>query len=195
MKLAIFDFDGTITTKDSFEDFIFYCHGLPKTFLGMTALAPVLILYILKLWPNWKAKQRVFARFYQGWEETAFKTVAAKYASEKLSALLRPAAMERLQWHKEQGHKIVIVSASFEAYLQTWCARHGFDLLGTLVEIKNGKVTGQFASKNCHGVEKIERLKACYRLEDFEYIYAYGDTKGDLPLATIANDFQYKPFR
>lgn len=195
MKLAIFDFDGTITTRDSFTDFIFYCHGAPKTVLGMLTLTPVLILYVLKLWPNWKAKQKVFARFYQGWEETVFNATAARYADEKLSTLLRPAAMERLKWHKEQGHKIVIVSASFEAYLKPWCERHGFDLLGTLVEVIEGRITGQFASKNCHGVEKIERLKACYQLEDFEYIYAYGDSRGDLPLATIANDFQYKPFR
>lgn len=195
MHLAIFDFDGTVTTRDSFTDFIFYSRGLLRTFLGILAVSPALILYVLKVMPNWKAKQKVFAHFYKGWKQERFEAAALRYAQKRLSAIVRPAALERLHWHQGKGHRIVIVSASFENYLKPWCGRYGFDLLATRLEVKDGVLTGRFASKNCYGEEKVKRLKEAYRLEDFELIYAYGDSAGDHALAEIADEFHYRPFR
>lgn len=194
MRLAIFDFDGTITTKDSFADFIFYSHGTPKTLLGILVVSPILVLYVLKIMPNWKAKQKVFAYFYKGWEKKDFEAAAERYIRERLPHIIRPAALKRLEWHKKEGHRIVIVSASFENYLKHWCEAFGFELLATKVEIKDGTLTGQFASKNCFGEEKVERLKETYDLNDFEFIYAYGDSKGDMALAKISDEFHYRPF-
>lgn len=195
MNLAIFDFDGTISNKDSFEDFIFYTHGVSRTAWGVLLNSPILIAYLLKLVPNWQAKEKMFAHFYRGWEVAQFDTLAKKHANQRLPKILRPAALKKLAWHKQQGHKIVVVSASFESYLNVWCRAEGLDLLATQVEVIDGKLTGKFASKNCYGDEKVHRIKAAYDLKDFQYIYAYGDSRGDLPLKTIANEFHYKPFR
>lgn len=195
MKLAIFDFDGTVSVKDSFEDFILYSQGFPKTLLGVFVVSPILILYVLRLIPNWKAKQKVFAYFYQGWDTERFDAAAVHYAQKRLPAIVRPAALERLQWHKREGHRIVIVSASFENYLKPWCETHGFDLLATQVEVKEDKLTGEFASRNCYGEEKVNRLKQVYTLNDFEFIYGYGDSQGDKALSKIAGEFHYRPFR
>lgn len=195
MKLAIFDFDGTVTTRNSFADFILSTHGIVGALWGLLVLSPALMAYALGFIPNWKAKQRVFAYFYKGWEKGRFEAAAGEYAREKLPAIVRPVALQRVEWHKEQGHRVVIVSASFEDYLKPWCDARGADLLATQVEIKEGRLTGEFASGNCYGEEKLDRLKQAYHLNDFEFIYAYGDSKGDKVLAKIANEFQYKPFR
>ena len=90
---------------------------------------------------------------------------------------------------------LAIVTASFENYLKFWTKKEGFELIATRAEVKMGKLTGQFSTPNCHGEEKINRIKAAYNLADFEFVYAYGDTKGDLALKAIANEFSYKPFR
>lgn len=195
MNLAIFDFDGTLSTKDSFEDFIFFTHGFTKTVLGFLFNSPVLILYLLKMISNEQAKQKIFAHFYGGWEEDQFNTLAFQYTQQCLPQILRPKALKRLAWHKKEKHKIVVVSASFENYLSAWCQKEGIDLIATQIEIKDGKLTGQFASANCYGDEKIRRINAVYNLKDFSTIYAYGDSRGDLPLKTIATEFHYKPFR
>lgn len=195
MNLAIFDFDGTISTKDSFEDFIFFCHGKVKTVCGLLQNSPTLLQYLFGSMSNSNAKERIFAHFYQNWEITKFDNFAQRHARERLPKILRPGALEKLAWHKAQGHKIVIVSASFENYLSVWCKKEGFDLLATQLHVIDNKITGKFASKNCYGEEKINRLKQAYNLADFEFIYAYGDSRGDLPLKTIANEFHYKPFR
>lgn len=195
MKLAIFDFDGTITTRNSFADFILRTHGVMGALSGLLVLSPVLMAYILGCMANWKAKQKVFAYFYGDWEKERFEAAARDYAQKKLPAILRPAALKRVEWHKGQGHRVVIVSASFEDYLKPWCDAHKVDLLATQLEIKEGRLTGEFASGNCYGEEKLDRLKQAYNLSDFEFIYAYGDSDGDKPLAKIANEFHFKPFR
>ena len=58
-KLALFDFDGTITTKDSFVEFIKFKHGFLGFAVGFLLMSPVILLYKTKLIPNWKAKQWV----------------------------------------------------------------------------------------------------------------------------------------
>lgn len=195
MRLAIFDFDGTITTRNSFADFILWTHGIAGALWGLLILSPVLMAYTLGFIPNWKAKQGVFAYFYEGWEKGRFEAAAGEYARKKLSTIMRPVALQRVEWHQKQGHRVVIVSASFENYLKPWCDAHKVDLLATQLEIKEGRLTGEFASGNCYGEEKLDRLKQAYNLRDFEFIYAYGDSKGDKALAKIANEFHFKPFR
>lgn len=195
MKLAIFDFDGTITRRDGFIPFMFFTHGVLKTVLKTVLLSPILFLYIIKVLPNWKAKEIVFASFYKGWPEGKFNQLASQYALKHLSSIVKASATQRLQWHQEKGHKIVIVSASFENYLGVWCQKEGFDCIATKIEIKNQKLTGKFASPNCYGEEKIRRIREKYDLNDFEFIYAYGDSQADKSLMKIADEFHFKPFR
>ena len=73
MKLYAFDFDGTITTKDTFIAFIRFVKGDLRTFLGLLLYAPILIMMKLKLYPNWKAKQQLFTYFFKGMNMKEFK--------------------------------------------------------------------------------------------------------------------------
>ena len=118
MHLALFDFDGTITTDDSLIKFIRFVVGDAKFILGMTVLSPMLITYKLKLIPNYKAKQMMLSYFFKGMSEEQFQTIAQEYSLKHIDTILRPKAMERIAWHKKQGHKIVIVSASIECWLK-----------------------------------------------------------------------------
>ena len=195
MTLAIFDFDGTITTKDSFIQFILFTHGELKTFFGTLALSPWIILYQLKKFPNWKLKEYTLTSFYHGMEEEVFKKLALDFALDKIPPMVRPSAMEKIRWHKSQGHQVVIVSASPENYLQLWCQANKLDLLATKLQIENGQITGLIDGKNCYGEEKVRRIKEKYNLADFEYIYAYGDSEGDKALQQVANEFHYKIFK
>ncbi len=114
MVLAFFDFDGTITTKDSLIKFIRFVVGDVKTLWGMIFLSPMLIIYKLKLIPNYKAKQMMLSYFFKGMDEERFLKVAKEYSLTHIDTILRPKAMEKITWHKEQGHKVVVVSASIE---------------------------------------------------------------------------------
>ena len=195
MILAFFDFDGTITTDDSLIKFIRFVVGDVKTAWGMILLSPMLITYKLKFIPNYKAKQWMLSYFFKGMDEQQFLKVAKEYSLKHIDTILRPKAMEKIAWHKEQGHKVVVVSASIECWLKPWCDINGLDMIATKLEIKDGMLTGKFLTKNCYGIEKANRVKEAYNLSNYDYIYAYGDSRGDRELYALADESFYKPFR
>ena len=155
----------------------------------------MLIVYKLKLIPNYKAKQWMLSYFFKGMNEQQFYKVAEEYSLNHIDTIVRPEAMEKIAWHKDQGHKVVVVSASIECWLKPWCVQNDLDIIATKLEIKNGLVTGKFLTKNCYGIEKANRVRETYNLNDYEYIYAYGDSRGDKELLELADETFYKPFR
>ena len=194
-ELALFDFDGTITTKDTLIDFIQFAKGKRSFFLGITILSPMLIAYKLKLIKNYKAKEYMLSYFFKDISKEEFNKIAKEYSLNHIQNILREDAIKRIKWHKDRAHKIVIVSASIECWIKPWCDKNSIAVLSTKLDFKNNKFTGKFATKNCYGKEKVNRVKSIYKLEEFEYIYAYGDSKGDKEMLFIANKSFYKPFR
>ena len=193
--LVLFDFDGTITTRDSLADFIQYATGRFTYYLGLLALSPMLAFYKLNLIPNHIAKQKLIAHYFKGWDADHFKKLADRYSLEQIDRITRPKALEKIRWHQEQGHKVVIVSASMECWLKGWCEKNNLDLIATRLEVRDSKLTGKFATRNCHGIEKANRVREAYDPSLCDHIYAYGDSRGDQELLALADESFYKPFR
>ncbi len=195
MKLALFDFDGTITTKDSLVEFIQYAAGKPTYYAGLLKLSPMLTAFTLKLIPNHIAKEKLITHFFKGWDANRFQILSEQYSLKQIDKITRPKAIEKIKWHQEQGHKVVMVSASMECWLSAWCDMQNIELISTQLEMRDNKLTGKFATKNCYGIEKANRVKKAYNLSDYNYIYAYGDSHGDKELLALADESFYKPFR
>ena len=194
MEISFFDFDGTITNKDSLADFIIYAIGDFSYYKGLLILSPMLLAYKLKIIPNHIAKQKLISYFFKGWDIRDFQKITKSYSKEKIIKIVRPKAIERIKWHQEKGHKIVVVSASMEGWLKGWCKSYNLELIGTKLEVSNNKITGKFATENCYGIEKVNRIKENYILEDYDIIYAYGDSYGDKEMLSIADKKYYKYF-
>ncbi len=194
-SLALFDFDGTVTAKDSLMEFLRFSVGNVRFFLGMAALSPILLGYKTKRIPNDRAKEKVLSYFFKGWPQETFVSTATEYSLDHLPEIVRPGALDRIAWHRDRGDDVVVVSASLRCWLAPWCRRHGVDLIATELEMSEGVVTGKFATKNCYGAEKVNRLEARYDLDRYEEIFAYGDSEGDKELLALADKSFYRPFR
>ena len=192
--LALFDFDGTVTAKDSMADFIQFAVGKPAYFLTLLKLSPMLSAYALKIIPNHAAKERLLAAFFKSRDADSFQQIADEYAEKKIESIVRPKAMETIRRHQAQKDRVVIVTASVESWLKKWCERHGLDLIATQLEVLDGKLTGRFATKNCYGMEKVNRIKEQYNLSEFSIIHAYGDSRGDREMLEIATVEHYREF-
>lgn len=192
--LALFDFDGTITTKDSFLEFLKFHKGNFQFYLGFAILSPYLIAMKLKVIPNWKAKEIVLKYFLKGLKEEEMEQKAKAFTLEIVPRLLRPKAIEQIKKHQQNGDDIYLVSASAEGWLKFWCDEIGINLIGTKLEIINGNITGKIDGRNCYGPEKVARVKAQIDLSNYSEIYAYGDSGGDKELLAIANYPHYKFF-
>ena len=194
--VAVFDFDGTLTRRDSLLPFLQMAAGRWQFYWGMLTKSPLLVGYALKLIPNWRAKEAVLAHFLSGRKEKRLYQVAHNFAVEEIPNLLRPEALQRLRWHQGQGHHTVLISASLEAYLLPWAQTMSFDqATGTQLEVQNGFLTGRILGKNCYGIEKVKRLKALLGDLSQYCIYAYGDSRGDRELLDAADSPYYRSFQ
>ena len=192
--LALFDLDGTLTKRDTLLDFIFYSIGLPKVIWNSILLSPTLLKYKLGFYDNEKAKEKVISHFFKGWEKKKFTELGLKYSKNRLPKILKTSGIKKLNWHISCGHQVAIVSASIEDWIIGWTNKLGIELIATKLEDKEGFLTGKFKTKNCYGIEKVNRIKTFYNLNEYVEIYGYGDTKGDKPMLNIVNNAYYRSF-
>lgn len=194
--VAAFDFDGTLTRHDTLLPFLLHVAGISKLSFKFILLFPTLTAYVLGMIRNDKAKEKVLRCFLADMDTDTLQRHGLQFAEQKIPALLRNEAVQRLQWHKQQGHRCVLVSASLEIYLRPWANTMGFDdVLGTRLELlANGRISGNLQGENCFGIEKIKRLNEILGARDSYTLYAYGDSRGDKELLSAADFPFYKTF-
>lgn len=192
MDLALFDFDGTITTRDTFTDFV-HCAVAPgRIALGRAALAPVVAGYRLGLVPANAIRACVVRVGFSGVPQARVREAAREYSRRALRACIRPAAMQRIDWHHARGDTVAVVSASLDLYLADWCREHGLALLCSSLETDAGMLTGRYAGRQCDGDEKVRRVRQTFDLARFGAVFAYGDSNGDRPMLALAHHRCYR---
>jgi len=194
--VAAFDFDGTLTRRDTLFPFLLHVAGPVKFSYKILLLLVTLAGYALGLIRNDKAKVKVLRCFLANMEMANLQQYAQQFAEQKIPSLLRSEAMQRLAWHRQQGHRCVVVSASLEIYLRPWASTAGFDdILGSRLEtLADGRTSGNLLGENCFGAEKMHRLETLLGSRDGYTLYAYGDSRGDKELLSAADYPFYKKF-
>lgn len=191
--LVLFDFDGTITTRDTL--FAIARFSNPGLFYwNIIRLMPVFVLALLKFMPKRKAKDVFLKRFFSPFTASEFKTLCEQFATQKLPTLIRPLAMEKIEAYQQMGAQTVIVSASPEDWIKPWADRFHIDVIATKLAFRNDHFIG-IDGKNCNGNEKVKRITQKLDINVFDKVIAYGDSKGDLPMLALASESFFKPFR
>ena len=184
-QLFAFDFDGTLTTRDTLIAFIRYACGTPRFLLGFLLHAPLLMLMKLRLYSNGKAKQRLFAWFFRGMPIETFDALCQSFALSHRH-LLRPETVRLLQQALSEGSEVLIVSASIDNWVQPFFPT--VTVLGTQIEVIDGRLTGRFLTPNCYGQEKVCRILALHPDRSAYRLTAYGDSRGDRELLAFADE-------
>jgi HAD superfamily hydrolase (TIGR01490 family) len=192
--LALFDFDGTISNKDSFVAFMKFTHGTPVFVMRMAMGFLTFFGWKIGLVESHYTKVKALRSFYKGWTEEQMTDARIRFTAEVIPSMLFPKAVERINWHKEQGHRIIVVTASCDAWLGDWAKEMNLEILCTEMELKNGVYTGELSKPNCRGKEKVNRVKQHLDLEDYSAVYAYGNDHGDNQLLAIADHPHFREF-
>lgn len=192
--VAAFDFDGTLTCRETLLPFLRYTLGAAAVARHALILSPTLAGYALGWIRNDVAKERVFTQCLAGMRTDELQLQGERFAMNVLPGLLRDEAMRRLAWHKQQDHRCVVISASLEAYVRPWALQAGFDdVIATHLEVKqDGRLTGNLSGANCFGSEKVRRLEALLGPTNGYTLYAYGDSRGDKELLSAADYAYYR---
>ncbi len=187
--VAAFDFDGTLTTKNTLIEFIRFTHGRCRLFLGFLSNTHWLLMMKLGLYPNWKAKERLFAHFYKGTAYETFKQWGRDF-SEVIETMLNKQTVETLRRHQAEGHTVCIVTASIDEWVRPACEHLGVKMIfATCIESSaDGKLTGRFLTPNCYGAQKVARLQEAFPKRKTYKLYAYGDSRGDDEMLAFADE-------
>lgn len=199
VAIAAFDFDGTLTRRDTFTAFLARGLGWPRFLWALLRCSPWLAGYALRLVPNHVAKARLMRATLSGRSSEDMQDWTTRWLAQDFPGELRAWTMERLAFHRQAGHCCVLVSASPDIYLTRVAEQLGFDaLLCTEMAVENGRLTGLMRTPNCYGEQKVLRLNAWlserFGLASFAGImlYAYGDTTGDKPMLRLAGHAWYR---
>lgn len=189
-NIAVFDFDGTLTNKDTMFDFIEFACGRTKLWLGLIIFAPMIAIMFMKIIDNNRCKQILLSWYFKGMKYRDFKTLGVKYAS-KVQSILRPDTIELLHKHQAKGDTIYVISASIKEWVAPICMSLGINkVLATEFESDdNGILTGKFSKRNCFGQEKVNRLQEIEPNRSGYYLYAYGDSRGDREMFAFSNEY------
>lgn len=186
--LAIFDFDGTITSRDTFNDFIIYNFGLKKFILVLLFISPLILLYLFRLVKNDLSKQIIFFIFFKGMSFSKYKNICNKYARSRLIKFIKLDAKKKIDWHIKCKHILIINSASLFHWIEPWALKNGFKyVIATNIEIKNNLLTGKFDGPCPYGIEKVNRFNKLGFIKNEYTLYVYGDSSGDKKLLEMAD--------
>ncbi len=187
MDLAIFDFDGTITDKGTYPDFIRFALPPSRKVFGGALLAPLIAGYYARLISDHTVRVAISRVAFWLADPDHVLRAGEQYARERLPVLVRRNAAERIAWHKARGDRVVIVSAALDVYLSHWCTAMDVDVICTRLELSGGTLTGRYRGGDCSGHEKARRVKRAFSLDDFGAVYAYGDSEEDRQMLELAD--------
>ena len=192
--IVAFDFDGTLTIRDSFTEFLRWRAGTGGWALGLVKMAPALAAYARDR-DRGRIKAASVREFLKGVPRAQLEQDADAFAGQVWPGFMRYDALAVWKdWGAKGAHR-VIVTASPETTVAPFARRLGAEaLLGTpLVFDGDDRVTGAFASPNCRGEEKVRRLRAVHG-EAVRLKAAYGDTSGDTEMLAIADQPGFRVF-
>lgn len=185
--LALFDFDGTITTEDTFTQFILYSTPKWRLCLGFIMLLPLLLLYKVRLVPASKLRPIISSVAFWNRGVVDVSNKAELFVKNYIQAFVRPKALTQIEWHKSRGDSVYVVSASINVYLKIWCAQQEVQLLCSHLEIVDNQYTGGYINNDCSGKAKVHAIKRAVNLSEYSEIYAYGDAAEDIPMLALAD--------
>lgn len=189
--LVLFDFDGTLTKRDTFPQFIFFSVGYLKGLLGFLIFFPFVFLFLAKLMDGAKLKAKLVRFYFKGKEEEKLNQLGKAFIEKLIQTnSFKEDVLEKFEAYKSKSDEVCIVSASLNIWIRAFAKMHNIDYLCTELEFENGIYTEQLKTPNYNRTEKAIRIRKKFNLADYSEIIAYGNSTGDkamFELSTKAN--------
>ena len=196
MGLYVFDFDGTLTRRDTLIAFIRFSRGTTWLLRCFLRLLPWLVLMKLRLADNGRTKERLFSLCFKDMPLDDFNDLCNRFAVATVHRMIRQDTWDVMREALAGGCRVFIVSASIDNWVAPFFKGVGsVTILGTQIETIDHRLTGRFLTPNCYGAEKVRRLKEALlglknNRRQYEII-AFGDSRGDKEMFEYADESYY----
>ncbi|WP_415326187.1 HAD family hydrolase [Chryseobacterium sp. MMS23-Vi53] len=192
-KLYCFDFDGTLTYKDTMFMYLKF-YDSTKFRLQFLKHVPLFVLLKLKLAETEKVKKSFIGSILKGQTQEKIERKSKEFFEEHYPKIVRENALDFIQNIDRDHTQSLLVTASLDIWAKPFADAFKMQLVATKAEFKDGVFTGNFIGKNCNGKEKLVRIKAEITDNKYDKIIAFGDTSGDKVMLKWANEGHYQFF-
>lgn len=187
--VAVFDFDGTITYRDTLIPFMIFTRGWFRFIWAVISNLSVILLYLMGKVSRQTTKETFIAALFGGIPMMQMNEWGTQYAESQIEAKIRPKTLERLRWHQTQGHRCILVSANLDIYLVPWGKLMKFEkvICSRVASDPKGNVSGRLIGDNCWGPEKKNQIEKYLGPRNGYLLYSYGDSQGDKEMLAMAD--------
>ena len=192
-KLYFFDFDGTLTYKDTMFLYLKFYNSAKFNFQFLKHI-PLFILLKLKLASAEKVKKSFISSILKGQSKTKIEEKSQQFFQKYYPEIIRENAIEFIQNIDREHTESYLVTASLDIWVKPFAEKFKMNLLATRAEFKNDIFTGNFVGNNCNGGEKVHRIKEAIQGKKFDKTIAFGDTSGDKEMLEWANESHFEFF-
>ncbi|THV59021.1 MULTISPECIES: HAD family hydrolase [Chryseobacterium] len=192
-KLYCFDFDGTLTYKDTMFMYLKF-YDSTKYRIQFLRHVPLFILLKLKLAETEKVKKSFIGSILRGQTQEKIEQKSKQFFEQHYPKIVRENALDFIKNIDRNNTQSLLVTASLDIWVKPFAEELKMELVSTRAEFKNGVFTGNFVGKNCNGNEKLVRIKEEINDSRYDKIIAFGDTSGDRPMLKWANEGHYQFF-
>lgn len=192
-KLYCFDFDGTLTYKDTMFMYLKF-YDPTKFRLQFLKHVPLFVLLKLRLAETEKVKKSFIGSILKGQTQEKIEKKSRQFFEAHYPKVVRENALDFIKNIDHENTQSLLVTASLDIWAKPFADAFNMKLLATQAEFKNGVFTGNFIGKNCNGNEKLARIQTEIRDKKYDKIIAFGDTSGDKPMLKWANEGHYQFF-
>ena len=199
--LVVFDFDGTLTTEDTFVLFMKHYCGTFRWYLKMVPLLGVFARYKLGRIDRHAVKHAVVKAVFAGVPFANVQAEADRFAREDIPGLIRPKGLEtfreKVAAMNNGGPQVIICSASISPYLEAFFRGElAVDIVSCELEVDSrGTCTGKLRTRNVWGDNKLEAIRERFHSYRVNLRESYGDTAGDRAILDAAQTAYWRPFR
>ncbi|MEZ4684818.1 MAG: HAD-IB family phosphatase [Bacteroidia bacterium] len=148
---------------------------------------PVLVGFkLLGILSRKQAKSSFLRYYFKSIPLAGLQSSPGAFARQRIEKRLRPSLAARLRWHRQQGHRCIIISASLDLWVEPIAEALGVESISSKGLYEGDRLVG-LDGENCHGPEKVRRLLEYLNGEEYGMRYAYGDSSGDRELIQWAD--------
>jgi phosphatidylglycerophosphatase C len=190
MSLVLFDFDGTLTKRDTLLSLGLFLARMKPNRLRKTA-SILLVFGLLKsrLITNDRFKRYFCRVLLAGKSEIELNKLCQRFIDEYVQRVINDSVLEILQKHKQQGDDVYLVSSNFSFVLQPLQKRWDTSgVFATEAEVEAGRLTGRLVGRACDSQEKLRRVLECFGRDSVREATAYGDSRGDRQLLAFVRN-------
>jgi|TARA_A100001015_G_C15043422_1_gene741548 phosphatidylglycerophosphatase C len=193
MNLYLFDFDGTISDKDSMIAFIFFIKKKHKLIISLVLSLPYIFKYLFGIIAKSKFKESLLIQIFKEFTEDELRNASISFSTYFIKNSIKKSALESIQIAKNNKDQICIVTASLDVWMIDIAEKLKLDLICTESAFIDNTFAG-FKSKNCIGKTKVDRVISKYSIDKYQDVLCFGDSKGDEELLKLGTKNFYKYF-